>query len=414
MKSLHLQNKKVLLCVTGGIAAYKACLLLRELQKSEAIVKVAMTKSAQNFVGVETFKALTREEVFTNIFNGDGFPHIDYPHWADILVIAPCTGNTMAKLAHGLGDDPVSLSFLAADCPRIVVPAMNPSMYNAIATQENIKTLRKRGFEVIEAEAGEVACGDTGTGRFPEIDVVVNKIRDVLRLTEKLNQKNNIIYDSLKSKKVLITAGRTEEAIDPVRSIVNRSSGKTAIALANAFYDAGAEVIFIYGPMDVKTPSFSTNISINSALEMYDEVMKNSKSADILIMNAAVADFRPVNCSDVKIKNSNSLISIDLEPNPNILQELISKKKSNQTIVGFALETENIVENANNKLKKSPCDLMVLNLPAKKDSGFGKEEAICAIVVPGEKIDEDSLKLMNKFDLAKAVVKAVDQIVSIG
>ena len=403
-KNKYFQQKKVLLAISGGIAVYKACLLLRELQKAGATVRVAMTKSATEFVGVETFKALTHHEVFTEVFGGEGFPHIDYPHWADMLVVAPTTANTMAKFAHGLADDPVSLAFLVCEGPKLVIPAMNPSMYEAPATQANMEILRNRGVGIMEAEEGTVACGDTGRGKFPDTDAIMQWMRDSLRLKE-------LPSLGLKGKRVLITAGRTEEAIDPVRSIVNKSSGKTAVAIADAFYYAGAEVCFVHGPMDVAPPSYAEVVGVQSAVEMHDAVMARIEAMDMAVMNAAVADFRPKKLFDKKIKASHEMLNIELEANPNILQSVgqLGDKRP-EVLVGFALETDNVLEHAQAKLAKSPCDILVLNMPVSADSGFGFDAVECTLVKAGVAQTKPP-EMLSKSQLAADIVKACQEVV---
>lgn len=398
-----LQNKRILLGISGGIAAWKAVNLLRSLQKAGAQVRCAMTPAARHFIGEETLKALTRHAVFVDIFSKDGdFDHIAVPQWAEMLLIAPATANTIAKMAHGISDEALSLSFLVCQGPKIIVPAMNPSMYNAPATQKNLNTLREYGAQVLTPESGLVACGDEGPGRFPEESAILAAVLEQFRLG---------VHSSLTGRKVLITAGRTEEAIDPVRYISNRSSGKTALALAQDFWEQGADVELIHGPMDISVPQWIPSIAVQSAQEMHEAVMQRFDSSDIAIMNAAVADFRPAKTGAQKIKDSAELQTLELTKNPNILQECGQRKSTEQLLVGFSLETDSALENAQAKMSKSPCDLMVLNTPVRDDSGFGKDSVWCSLLTKPA-ISENpqaasgnsaELAPMSKTELAKAI-----------
>jgi len=404
-----LQNKRILLGISGGIAAWKAVNLLRTLQKAGAQVRCAMTPSARHFIGEETLKALTRHSVFVDIFSKDGdFDHIAVPQWAEMLLIAPATANTIAKCAHGISDEALSLSFLVCQGPKIIVPAMNPSMYNAPATQKNLNTLREYGAQVLTPETGLVACGDEGPGRFPEESAILAAVLEQFRLQ---------VHSGLTGRKVLITAGRTEEAIDPVRYISNRSSGKTALALAQEFWEQGADVELIHGPMDLSVPPWLPATPIQSAREMHAAVMDRFASTDIAIMNAAVADFRPAQTGAQKIKDSSALQTLDLTKNPNILQECGQQKSSEQLLIGFSLETDAPLENAQAKMSKSPCDLMVVNTPVRDDSGFGKDSVWCSLLTKSEGSETPQaahgntaeLAPMNKTELAKAIREFCDK-----
>jgi phosphopantothenoylcysteine decarboxylase/phosphopantothenate--cysteine ligase len=391
-------QKKILLGVSGGIAAYKACLLLRELQKAGAEVRVCMTPASAQFVGLETWKALSKQAVFNDVFSEHAqFQHIDYAQWADLYIVAPCTANTLAKITAGLGDDPVSLSSLASPAPQLIVPAMNTHMYASAAVQANLKTLKERGFGIVEPEEGLMACGDTGAGRFPELEEILLAASELL-----LKEKSDL---SLSGKKILITAGRTEEDIDPVRYISNKSSGKTALALAEAAYSAGAEVYFIHGPMDISPPKWANNFFTRDSRSMHQKVLELAKSMDAFIMNAAVADFRPSHSYAEKVKDSRSLLQIELTENPNILRDVSAAKTAKQISVAFALETHNPEEHARQKLSKSMADMIVLNTPVQKDSGFGKDQVLCSFAKKGAEIPTP--EMTEKKDLAQKLINEV-------
>lgn len=392
-----LKGKKILLGVTGGIAAYKACELLRRLQDAGAEVRVAMTHAATEFVGPMTFASLSGFPVYLpGPHTSNTFRHIDYPRWADVVVIAPASANSIARFASGLADEPVSMCMMAALVPKMVVPAMNFAMYQAPATQRNLNLLRNDGIVIVEPEKGRLACGEEGQGRFPAVAEIIDEIRDLF--TAK----------SISAKTVLITAGRTEEPIDPVRMITNRSSGKTGVALAQAFLQAGFRVIVVQGPMEASIPPQAEIIRVQTALEMHAAVMSRQSECDALIFAAAVADYRPKLAALEKIKDSRSNLSIELEPNPSILRECAQSREGNQVIVGFALETSNPIEHGQQKLERCGADLLVLNTPVRADSGFGKDTVeYCLLQAPSPARQTPFLALGTKTDLARAVVAAV-------
>lgn len=386
-------GKRILLCVTGGIAAYKACELLRRLQDGGAQVRVAMTPNSTEFVGAMTFASLSGFPVFlAGPHQSNTFRHIDYPRWADLVVVAPASAQSLARFANGMADEPVSQCVLASLVPKLLVPAMNFAMYQSPSVQRNLHVLRQDGFHVVEPDAGRLACGEEGQGRFPEISVILDAVRGIF------SQSGN-------GKSVLITLGRTEELIDPVRMITNRSSGKTGVAIANAFLSKGYRVTVVAGPMDVSVPEGCITIPVRSALEMHSAVMKNQQSQDALVFCAAVADYRPRQVSSEKIKDSRSQLSIELEPNPNILRDAVQQRTSgSQIIVGFALETTDAIAHGMEKLSKSGADLLVLNTPVKLNSGFGKNQVEFCILERGELSSElPSLQLGEKTDLARQV-----------
>ncbi len=393
-----LSGKKILLGVTGSIAAYKACELLRLLQKEGAEVRVAMSPAATRFVAPLSFASLSRCPVYLQ----DGaeearpFRHIDFPRWADLYVVAPASADAIGKFASGLADDPVSLCFMSSTCEKWIFPAMNSAMYRSFAVQRNLEILR--GFsdtKVVAPSEGELACGEKGPGRFMEPAEIVRTLKRFREATGKGP-----------SRSVLITAGRTEEAIDPVRYISNRSSGKTAVALAEAFLDAGYDVTLVHGPMDVDAPLGVEEISVNSARQMYDAVLSRQPSFDAVVHCAAVADYRPRNASDTKIKDSRSQLLLELEPNPNILRDTVKNRKPGQVIVGFALETDDVKRHGLEKLERSGADILVLNTPVLSTGGFGKDAVPFAILEKGKPVPE--LEFHLKSELAKNVVERVN------
>ena len=455
---MELAGKKILLGVSGGIAVYKSCELLRLLQKKGAEVRVCMTDAATEFVAPLTFASLSKCPVYlkNGAVEARPFQHIDFPRWADLYLVVPATANVIGKFACGIADDPVSLCFMSCTCPRVIAPAMNVAMYNSPAVKRNLEILR--GFEdttVLESPAGELACGEVGQGRLMEPAEIVAYLetRDERRETRD-NEGESLPLASAAGassatpssgghprnapeppafpvaqdmdptrdptlpghgKKVLLTAGRTEEAIDPVRYISNRSSGKTAVALASVFYANGFEVEVIAGPMEAAFPGGVAVSRVQSAREMHDAVMSRLESVDAVVHCAAVADYRPAHAADSKIKDSRSQLTIELVPNPNILRDCIAARKANassaagdarrQVIVGFALETDNFKQHAAEKLEKSGADALLLNAPVASDSGFGHNCVRYALVRPHAGIPE--MHMGSKVDLAQEIVHFV-------
>ncbi|PIW69248.1 MAG: bifunctional phosphopantothenoylcysteine decarboxylase/phosphopantothenate--cysteine ligase CoaBC [Ignavibacteriales bacterium CG12_big_fil_rev_8_21_14_0_65_30_8] len=359
------KNKKILLGVTGCIAAYKAAFLTRDLKILGAEVKVIMTTSATEFISPLTLSTLSENTVIINTFplsNNEnpemGTWHIDSALWADLMIIAPCTINTVAKIAHGFADNALTTIVTALRSPLLVCPAADVDMYNNKITQKNIQTLKDFGINILDAEEGELASGLKGKGRLPEL----NKIIDAAALILSGSKKKD-----LTNKKILITAGPTYEDIDPVRFIGNRSSGKMGYWLAKASYLRGADVTLISGPSSENIYPEVNYIYVRSADEMEKAVKQNLKTNDILIMSAAVADYRPQKIVKNKIKKENKLSSIKLKENNDILASVDKKDKY---VVGFALETENGIANAKKKLKNKDLDMIVLNVLKSKQSGF--------------------------------------------
>jgi len=350
-----LRGKKVLIGITGGIAAYKACELLRILQKRHAEVRVVMTEEATKFVGQTTFAALSNFPVYTKTAaDSKPFQHIDYPRWADIYIVAPCSATSLARFVSGTGEEPVSLCFLAMQGEKWVVPAMNSVMYNSPAVQRNLETLRSWGVKVVEPATGYLACGEEGAGKFPEPEDIADELEFGFANT---------------NKTLLITMGRTQEAIDPVRYISNHSSGKTGEAIAREFLRKGWRVIAVCGPMEAKLPKQCEKIEAKDAESMNKAVLKMQPQAQVIVHCAAVADYRPKQIAGQKIKNSRAMQKLELEETPNILKNTIKNKKKGQKIVAFALETENVLENAKKKFKDAGIDILIMNT----STGFGKD-----------------------------------------
>ncbi len=430
---MDLNGKKILLGVTGGIAAYKSCELLRLLQKKGAQVRVAMTEEATRFVAPLTFASLSKCPVYLKdgAVEARPFQHIDFPRWADLYLVVPCTANAIGKFAYGLADDPVSLCFMSCTCPRLLAPAMNVAMYNSPAVKRNIETLRS--FEntyVLESPAGELACGEVGSGRLLEPADIVSFIeggslpfasasapatpspRGAAPKTPAAPLASDALPEQDPSlpghgRRVLITAGRTEEAIDPVRYISNRSSGKTAVALASVFLANGYSIEVVAGPMEAQFPGGATVHRVRSACEMHQAVMERLSGADALVHCAAVADYRPKDPAQSKIKDSRSQLVLELVPNPNILRDSVAAKKPSQVVVGFALETDHFEEHAQEKLRKSGADALLLNAPVAKDSGFGFDNVNYALVTPGEKVPE--MQMGSKVELSETIVDFVNR-----
>ena len=430
---MDLNGKKILLGVTGGIAAYKSCELLRLLQKKGAQVRVAMTEAATRFVAPLTFASLSKCPVYLKdgAVEARPFQHIDFPRWADLYLVVPCTANAIGKFAYGLADDPVSLCFMSCTCPRLLAPAMNVAMYNSPAVKRNIETLRS--FEntyVLESPAGELACGEVGSGRLLEPADIVSFIeggslpfasasapatpspRGAAPKTPAAPLASDALPEQDPSlpghgRRVLITAGRTEEAIDPVRYISNRSSGKTAVALASVFLANGYSIEVVAGPMEAQFPGGATVHRVRSACEMHQAVMERLSGADALVHCAAVADYRPKDPAQSKIKDSRSQLVLELVPNPNILRDSVAAKKPSQVVVGFALETDHFEEHAQEKLRKSGADALLLNAPVAKDSGFGFDNVNYALVTPGEKVPE--MQMGSKVELSETIVDFVNR-----
>lgn len=356
------EEKTVLLCVTGCIAAYKSCEILRLLQKAGYRVKVLMTEHATQFVGPTTFRALTHEKVAIGLFDDpeDPIHHISLAQEADVVLVAPATANCIAKMAHGIADDLMSTTLLATKAPILIAPAMNSGMWSAAATQENVELLKSRGVHFVQPDSGYLACGDVGSGRLPTPEAIAEATCSLLQGST-----------DLVGEHVLITAGPTHEPIDPVRYIANRSSGKMGLELARAARDRGANVTLIAGPIELPIPAGIETIHVQTASQMYSAAVKAFGRSTIAILAAAVADYAPSAPSDHKLKKAvDPITSIPLIQTQDILAKL-SSNKEDRIVIGFAAETNDVVDYAVAKLKRKGCDAIVANDVSRSDAGFG-------------------------------------------
>ena len=390
--------KTVVLGVTGCVAIYKACEVVRGLQKAGVRVKVVMTKSATEFIQPAMFRALTREPVAVGLFDdapGDPIHHISLAKEADLFLIAPCTANVMAKMAHGIADDLLTTTALATTAPTLVAPAMNVNMYEHAATQENMRALEARGVRFIDADEGYLACGDVGKGRLADPADIVTRALEMLEVKRDLEDKH-----------VLVTAGPTIEPIDPARYLSNRSSGKTGFAIARAAVERGAAVTLVSGPTALEDVPGATMVRVETALEMFDAVDEAFSNADIAIFSAAVCDARPAAPSVRKLKkgaDDEALSHIELTENPDILATMGARKSPNQVVVGFAAETEDVVGNARAKLERKHADMIVGNLVS-DGRGFATDDnEVVFVTAQGTQ----HLPLMSKDALAHAILDAI-------
>ena len=397
---MSLQGKRILLGVTGGIAAYKACELLRLLVKAGADVEVRMTKAAALFVGPVRFETLSGKPVAEDLWDPKmRLPHISLRKNKDLIVIAPATANIIAKAANGIADDLVSSTLLARECPLMLCPAMNVQMWRNAATGRNIQTLEGDGVLFSGPEAGSQACGDVGEGR----------LREPVQILEDIEAF--FTPPILSGKKVLITAGPTYEKIDPVRFIGNYSSGKMGFALAEACAEAGAEVMLVAGPVSLKTNHSSIDrIDVESAEEMYRAVLSEYDRSDIAIMCAAVADYAPETVSDVKLKRTGEDRILRLRPNPDIAAELGRRKRPGQCLVGFALETNDEEMNARLKMEKKNLDFIVLN--SLRDAGAGFQCDTNKVTVIGKQGEPVEIPCKPKIEVAADIVDIIGRYVS--
>lgn len=386
---MNLKNKTILLGVSGGIAAYKSAALTSMLVKSGAEVRVIMTEHATNFINPITFETLTGHKCITDTFDRNfefKVEHVSLAQKADAIIIAPATANIIAKIAHGLADDMLTTTFLASKAPKIIAPAMNTGMYENPITQENLALLEKYGMQVITPANGYLACGDIGAGKMPEPETLYEHILQCCACEK-----------DMKGMKVLITAGPTQEPIDPVRYITNHSSGRMGYAIARACMLRGADVTLVSGKTFLSPPISTTVIPVVTAKDMYEAVTSHYKDMDIIIKAAAVADYRPTKISNEKVKKSDKELSIPLERTDDILQYLGRHKKAGQFLCGFSMETENMLENSKNKLLKKNLDMIVANNLKIQGAGFETNTNIVTIITP-DNITE--LPLMEKEDVA--------------
>ncbi|PAU93614.1 bifunctional phosphopantothenoylcysteine decarboxylase/phosphopantothenate--cysteine ligase CoaBC [Aliifodinibius salipaludis] len=384
-----LSGKRIILGVTGGIAAYKAAFLLRALQKAGAEVRVTMTPAATRFVGTETFSSLSKHEVAVDVFpekdsaTDSWTQHISWAEWADLFVIAPCTANTLSKIANGAADNMLTSTVLAARCPLFICPTMDGEMFESPAVQKNLETVQEFGYHILEPEEGYLASGLEGKGRLPETNLILEKCNTVLS-----QYRSN---GPLAGKKVVVTAGPTREHIDPVRFISNPSSGKMGFAMAKAAQNMGADVTLIHGPVTIEKPEGITTIEIESAQELFEQV-QNHSDANVVIMAAAVSDFTPKETHQQKVKKDKADSSIQLKKTPDILSWLGDHKNDGQILIGFAMETENLLENAKDKLERKNADWIVANSLNDDDSGFASDKNKVHLLSKNDSIQIEGLK----------------------
>lgn len=393
------QGKTVLLCVTGSIAAYKIASLASALKKRHAEVHVLMTENATNFINPITFESLTGTKCLVDTFDRNfqfQVEHVSIAKKADVALIAPASANVIGKLAHGIADDMLTTTVMACKCKKIISPAMNTNMFENPIVQDNLKTLAHYGFEVIAPAEGYLACGDTGAGKMPEPETLLSYI-----------EKEIACPKDMQGKKVLVTAGPTQEKIDPVRYITNHSSGKMGYAIAKNAMLRGAEVILVSGPVSIAPPPFVKVVSVKTAKEMFEAVTSVSEEQDIIIKAAAVADYRPKEVSSEKIKKKAGQMSIELERTDDILKYLGEHKRQNQFLCGFSMETQNMLGNSRAKLEKKNLDMVAANNLKVEGAGFQGDTNVLTLITQEEDV---SLPLMSKEDAAS---KLLDKILSL-
>lgn len=391
-----LKGKKIILGVTGGIAAYKSAALTSLLIKAGADVQVIMTEHAKEFIAPLTFEALTNRRCLTDTFDRNheySTEHVALAKEADAVIIAPATANVIAKLAHGIADDMLTTTVLACDCPKMIAPAMNTRMYENPVTQENMETLKRYGMTVIEPAKGRLACGDVGAGKMPEPEELLQYV-----LMSCAYKKD------MTGRKVLVTAGPTQELLDPVRYITNHSTGKMGYSIAKLCAFRGAEVTLVSGKTSLTPPLFVEVVPVVTAEDMFREVTARSAGMDIIIKAAAVADYRPKNVSDEKMKKTDGELTIELERTKDILGHLGHHKEEGQFLCGFAMETQNLLENAKEKLARKKADMIVANNLKIQGAGFGTDTNVVTIIT------EDGMQALELMTKEKAAEQILNEI----
>jgi phosphopantothenoylcysteine decarboxylase/phosphopantothenate--cysteine ligase len=391
-----LTGKTIVLGVTGGIACYKAAALASALVKLHADVQVIMTENATQFVTPITFEQLTGSKALVDTFDRNfrfDVGHVAIADKADLVLVAPATANVLAKLAHGLADDMLTTTILACSCPKAAAPAMNTRMYENPVTQDNLDTLRRYGWEIVEPASGRLACGAVGKGKLPEPEELVEVCLHTLA-----HEKD------MAGKRVLVTAGPTREAIDPVRYLTNHSTGKMGYAIAKAASRRGAAVTLVSGPTDLPRPAYMDVVDVTSAQEMYQAVTARAPEADIVIKAAAVADYRPAAVAENKVKKSDSDLALALTRTEDILAQLGRDKRPGQFLCGFSMETENMLENSQKKLKKKNLDMIAANNLKVTGAGFGVDTNILTLITPD---GAQELPLLSKDQAADALLDAI-------
>ena len=397
-----LAGKTVLLCVSGSIAAYKIAYLASALKKLKADVHVLMTRNATNFINPITFETLTGNKCLVDTFDRNfefSVEHVSLAKAADVVLVAPASANVIAKLAHGLADDMLTTTVLACTCKKIISPAMNTRMFENPITQDNLKICEHYGMEVISPASGYLACGDTGAGKMPEPEVLLQYI-----LKEVQYEKD------LKGKKILVTAGPTREAIDPVRYITNHSTGKMGYAIAKTAALRGADVTLVSGPAEVEPPMFVNFVPVVTAKDMFEAVTSRSDEMDAVIKAAAVADYRPKFVNTEKTKKKDGDMAIELERTDDILKWLGEHKKESQFLCGFSMETEHMLENSRAKLKKKNLDMIVANNLKVAGAGFGTDTNVVTMIRENK---ETELPIMSKEEVAGAILDEIFEIKTI-
>ena len=391
-----LKGKTVVLAVSGSIAAYKIASLASALKKLHANVQVLMTKNAVNFINPITFESLTGNKCLVDTFDRNfqySVEHVALAKQADVVLVAPASANVIGKIAHGIADDMLTTTVMACKCKKIIAPAMNTNMFDNPILQDNLKILEHYGYEVISPAVGYLACGDTGAGKMPEPELLLQYI-----LREIAYEKD------MQGKRVLVTAGPTQESIDPVRFITNHSTGKMGYAIAKMCMLRGAEVTLVSGPTSVAKPEFVHVVDVVTAKEMYEEVTKRAKDQDIIIKAAAVADYRPKSVSSEKMKKKDDDLAISMERTDDILKFLGEHKKEHQFLCGFSMETENMLENSRKKLEKKHLDMIVANNLKVEGAGFAEDTNVVTIITGQEEV---SLGKMTKEETALRILDEI-------
>lgn len=391
-----LKGKTVVLAVSGSIAAYKIASLASALKKLHANVQVLMTKNAVNFINPITFESLTGNKCLVDTFDRNfqySVEHVALAKQADVVLVAPASANVIGKIAHGIADDMLTTTVMACKCKKIIAPAMNTNMFDNPILQDNLKILEHYGYEVISPAVGYLACGDTGAGKMPEPELLLQYI-----LREIAYEKD------MQGKRVLVTAGPTQESIDPVRFITNHSTGKMGYAIAKMCMLRGAEVTLVSGPTSIAKPEFVHVVDVVTAKEMYEEVTKRAKDQDIIIKAAAVADYRPKSVSSEKMKKKDDDLAIPMERTDDILKFLGEHKKAHQFLCGFSMETENMLENSRKKLEKKHLDMIVANNLKVEGAGFAGDTNVVTIITGQEEV---SLGKMTKEETALRILDEI-------